>query len=81
MQVTRSMHDIFHARQTQCSTTLLLSSFKWHSRGAGLPDAIFSNQQSNLGKFWRALELKMLFYFMVMWNIYGHWVYFIAITR
>jgi hypothetical protein len=26
-------------------------------------------QNPNLGKYWRALELKMLVYFMVIWNI------------
>jgi hypothetical protein len=28
----------------------------------------FSNQKSHLGKFWRALEWKILFYFMTIWN-------------
>jgi hypothetical protein len=36
----------------------------------GLPDGLFSNQKNrNLGKFWRALERKMLVYFMTIWNI------------
>jgi hypothetical protein len=37
----------------------------------------------NLGKFWSALDWKMLKYFMAIWNIllrfwnfYGHWVIF-----
>jgi hypothetical protein len=29
----------------------------------------FQNKNPNLGKFWRALEWKMLLYFMVIWNI------------
>jgi hypothetical protein len=31
-----------------------------------LPDGLFSNQNPNLGKFWRALEWIMLEYFMVI---------------
>jgi hypothetical protein len=38
----------------------------------GLPD--FQTKYPNLGKFWRALERKMLVYFM-----YGHLVYITAI--
>jgi hypothetical protein len=41
----------------------------------------FQTKNPNLGKFWRASELKMLVYFMVIWNIlwsfgiyYGHLV-------
>jgi hypothetical protein len=41
----------------------------------------FQTKNPNLGKFLRALELKMLVYFMVIWNIlrsfgifYGHLV-------
>jgi hypothetical protein len=51
-----------------------------------LPDEIFSNQKSQCGYlyvFWRALELKMLVYFMATWNIswpfdifYGRLVHF-----
>jgi hypothetical protein len=29
----------------------------------------FQTKNSNLGKFWRALEWKMLVYFVVIWNI------------
>jgi hypothetical protein len=29
----------------------------------------FQTQKNNLGKFWRALEWKILVYFMVIWNI------------
>jgi hypothetical protein len=40
----------------------------------------FQTKNSNLGKFWRALEWKMLVKFMVIWNIlqsfYGHLVMF-----
>jgi hypothetical protein len=46
----------------------------------------FRTQNSNLGKFWRTLKLKMLVYFMVIWNIfrpfgifYGHLEYISAI--
>jgi hypothetical protein len=54
---------------------------------ARLPDGVFSNPKiQNLGKFWRALEWKMLVYFMAIWNIllpfgvfYGHLEYVMAI--
>jgi hypothetical protein len=36
---------------------------------SGLPDGLFSNQNPNFGQFWRALEWKMLTYFMAIWNI------------
>jgi hypothetical protein len=46
----------------------------------------FQTKNPNLGKFWRAFELKMLVYFMIFWNIlrpfgifYGHLKYFMAI--
>jgi hypothetical protein len=29
----------------------------------------FQTKNPNLGKFWRALEWKMLVYFMTMWTI------------
>jgi hypothetical protein len=29
----------------------------------------FQTKNPNLGKFWRALEWKMLLYFMTIWNI------------
>jgi hypothetical protein len=41
----------------------------------GLPDGIFSDQKNpDLDKFWRALEWKMLVYFMKIWNVCGHLV-------
>jgi hypothetical protein len=36
---------------------------------AGLPDGLFSNQNPNLGKFWRSLDWKMLINFIAIWNI------------
>jgi hypothetical protein len=46
----------------------------------------FQTKNPNLGKFRRAIEWKMLVYFMVIWNIlwpfgifYGHLEYFMAI--
>jgi hypothetical protein len=43
----------------------------------------FQTQNSNLGKFWRSLQRKMLVYFTAIWYIlrtfgifYGHLVYF-----
>jgi hypothetical protein len=29
----------------------------------------FQTKNTNLGKFWRAFELKIVVYFMVIWNI------------
>jgi hypothetical protein len=53
---------------------------------SGLPDGLFSNQNPNLGKFWRVLLWKILLYFMTIWPIlrqleilYGHLTYFVAI--
>jgi hypothetical protein len=31
----------------------------------------FQTKNPSLVKFWRALEWKMLLYFMTLWNIYG----------
>jgi hypothetical protein len=31
--------------------------------------AYFKTKKTNLGKFWRALEWKILAYFMTIWNI------------
>jgi hypothetical protein len=54
--------------------------------GPGLPDGFFLNQNHNLGKFWRAIDWKMLIYFMDIWNIlhtfgifYNHLVHFVFI--
>jgi hypothetical protein len=37
--------------------------------GAGLPDVFFLNQKSQFGRFLRALDWKMLIYFMAIWNL------------
>jgi hypothetical protein len=53
---------------------------------AGLPDGLFSNQKSKFGQILEGSELKMLVYFMTIWNIlfknmvifgivWGHLVY------
>jgi hypothetical protein len=46
----------------------------------------FQTKNSNLGKFWRVLQWKILEYFMIIWSIlqlleifYGHLVYFVVI--
>jgi hypothetical protein len=53
-------------------------------QGCQMPD--FQTKKSNLGKFWRVLQWKMLVYFMSIlstlrpWKIFcGHLVYFVAI--
>jgi hypothetical protein len=49
----------------------------------GCQIAYCQTQSPNLGKFWRALQWKMLVYFLDIGSIlrpfdkfYGHWVYF-----
>jgi hypothetical protein len=46
----------------------------------------FQTKNPNLGKFWKALDWKMLIYLMAIWNIlqtfgifYGHLVHFVFI--
>jgi hypothetical protein len=39
----------------------------------------FPTKNPNLGKFWRALEWKMLVYFMTICNIYSHLVLVMAV--
>jgi hypothetical protein len=40
----------------------------------------FQTKNTNLGKFWRVLQWKMLEYFIAIWSIfYRHLVYFVAI--
>jgi hypothetical protein len=63
-------------------TGFLLSEFQMMSlltfsrkAQAGLPDGLFSNKKSNLGKLWRTLEWKIL----VLYISYGHLEYFTGI--
>jgi hypothetical protein len=39
----------------------------------------FQTKNPKLGKFWGALDWKMLIYFMAIWNIYRHLGYFMTI--
>jgi hypothetical protein len=39
----------------------------------------FQTKNTNLDKFWRVLDGKMLLYFMAIWNIYEHLWYFTTI--
>jgi hypothetical protein len=41
--------------------------------------AYFQTKKSNLGKFWRVLQWKMLVYFMVIWSVYCHLLYIVVI--
>jgi hypothetical protein len=44
--------------------------YAWKTRfgfTAGLPDALFSYRNPNLGKSWRAFEWKMLVCLMTIW--------------
>jgi hypothetical protein len=48
--------------------------------------ASFQTKNPNLGKFWRALDWKLLIYFMAIWNIlqtfgifYNHLAHFVLI--
>jgi hypothetical protein len=45
----------------------------------------FQTKNSNLGKFWRVLQWKILVYFIIIWSFlrpleifYGHLVYFVV---
>jgi hypothetical protein len=45
----------------------------------------FQTKKSNLGKFWRVLQWKILVYFIIIWSFlrpleifYGHLVYFVV---
>jgi hypothetical protein len=47
-----------------------------------LPDGFcFQTKNTNLGKFWRVLQWKLLVYLMAIWSIYSHLVYFVAIWK
>jgi hypothetical protein len=64
-------------------STIDANRFNWNSRDrsftsitssfvaimSGWPGGIFAYKVPNLGLFWRALELKMLVYFMAIWYI------------
>jgi hypothetical protein len=55
---------------------------KLRRRNAGLPDVIFSNQYSDLGKFWKFLQWKVLVHKLYMRPFclfYGYRGYFVAI--
>jgi hypothetical protein len=76
------------------SGTLIWSSGKGctlnvHGPQTVLPDGmhIFKPKTPNLGKFWRALQCKMLVYFMAIWSIRrsfglvcGNFVYFMVFS-
>jgi hypothetical protein len=40
-----------------------------HRNGPGLPDGKLADQKSYFGTFLRSLELKILVYFMSIWNM------------
>jgi hypothetical protein len=47
--------------------------------GQGCQMVCFQTKNPNLGNFWRALDWKMLIYFMAICNINGHLGSFMAI--
>jgi hypothetical protein len=68
---------------------VVVNSLPFHCRYEffcpGLPDGLFSTQNPNFGQFWRALQWKILVYFMTIWStlrpleiFYGHLVYFVV---
>jgi hypothetical protein len=57
----------------------ILAATLQHMCVPGLPDGIFSDKNTYLGKFWRVLELKMFKYFKSFGIFYGHLEYFMAI--
>jgi hypothetical protein len=77
-----------NATRTSSITRQKSDGLKWLRRylKQGCQMVCFRTKNHNLGKFWRALEWKLLVYFMVIWNIlrsfvifYGHLEYFTAI--
>jgi hypothetical protein len=59
-------------------------SFRPFSQGCQMVS--FQTKNTNLGKFWRALDWKTLIYFMAIWNIlqtfgilYDHLIHFVFI--
>jgi hypothetical protein len=48
------------------------------SQMQGCQMVCFQTKKPNLGKFWRALEWKMLVYFLIIWNILQPFVYVMA---
>jgi hypothetical protein len=44
----------------------MVAVFKFHQ---GCQMVYFQTKNPDLGKFWRGLDWKMLFYFMAIWNI------------
>jgi hypothetical protein len=48
--------------------------------GQGCQMVCFRTKNPNLGKFWRALEWKMLVYFMAIWQCCGNLVHIFSIV-
>jgi hypothetical protein len=76
---TRELMKTHQIRPTK--QTLFVHKNLDFSSYTGLPDGVFLTKNPNFGKFWTALEWKMLVYFMAIWNIlrpsgifYGHLV-------
>jgi hypothetical protein len=72
-----------NALQKNCirKSRLAQNSVRFEPPFQGLPDGIFSNQNSNFHIFWRALDWKMLvyvFYGHTFGIFYSHFVYFMA---
>jgi hypothetical protein len=58
-------------RTTRCDAKLVFR--------VNRPDGLFSNQNPNLGKFWRDLEFKRSVYSLAIWNILQPFGTFLAI--
>jgi hypothetical protein len=73
-------------RQAKICSSIPTGFAKNVHRGRGCQMVCFPTKNPNLGKFWRALQLKMLVYFMDIRSIlrsfgkfYGRLVYFVVI--
>jgi hypothetical protein len=53
-----------------CTFRIFFATANAHGRKVqGCQMVSFQTKNPNLGKFWRALDWKMLIYFMALWNI------------
>jgi hypothetical protein len=63
------MKNILHFSKSETFGRISEKLFFSLQYGPGLPDGIFSNQNLTRGKFWWALDRKILMYFLAIWNI------------
>jgi hypothetical protein len=66
-------------QQTHATKTFFAfpSTSRLHFRGQGCQMVYFQTKNRSLGTFWRALQCKMLVYFMDIWSILGPFYIFL----